>query len=46
MWDPKKDGGDGDGAGKTGIEKMLESMDSGDAGGLPMVRPGDASKYF
>ena len=46
VWDPKKDG-DGDGlggAGKTGIEKMMESMESGDAGGLPMVRPGDASK--
>lgn len=32
------------GAGKTGIEKMMESMESGDSGGLPMVRPGDASK--
>ena len=21
-------------------------MESGDAGGLPMVRPGDASKYY
>jgi hypothetical protein len=32
------------GAGKTGVEKMMESMESGDSGGLPMVRPGDASK--
>ena len=34
----------GGAGGKTGIEKMMESMESGDAGGLPMVRPGDASK--
>lgn len=47
VWDPKKDGdavtGIGGGA-KTGIEAMMESMDSGDAGGLQIVRPGDASK--
>ena len=36
----------GEGSSKTGIEKMMESMESGDAGGLPMVRPGDASKYY
>ncbi len=34
------------GAGKTGVEKMMESMESGDSGGLPMVRPGDASKFL
>eukprot|EP01032_Pedospumella_encystans_P012911 gene12911-14901_t len=45
VWDPKKDGDGlgGEGSSKTGIEKMMESMESGDAGGLPMVRPGDAS---
>jgi manganese-transporting P-type ATPase len=46
VWDPKKDGdglGGAGGAAKTGIEKMMEGMESGDAGGLPMVRPGDAS---
>jgi hypothetical protein len=24
----------------------MESMESGDAGGLPKVRPGDASKFY
>lgn len=42
VWDPKTDG-DGLGA-KSSIEQMMESMDGGDSGGLPMVRPGDASK--
>ena len=36
----------GESGSKTGIEKMMESMESGDAGGLPIVRPGDASKCF
>jgi cation-transporting ATPase 13A1 len=42
VWDPKKDG---DGMTKGGIESLMESMDSSSssAGGLPMVRPGDAS---
>jgi hypothetical protein len=41
VWDPK----DGDGTGgKGGMDQLLESFDGADAGGLPMVRPGDASK--
>lgn len=42
-WDPKKDGDDSTGLGS--IEKLMD-MDGGDmsSGGLPMVRPGDASK--
>lgn len=41
VWDPKKDG---DGMTKSGIESLMDSMDSSDSmGGLPMVRPGDAS---
>lgn len=44
VWDPKKDG---DGlTQKTGVEKMMESLDTGDAGGLQMIRPGDASKSY
>jgi len=53
VWDPKKDG---DGLGgsssssttKTSIEQMMESLDGGggvdSAGGVAIVRPGDASK--
>jgi cation-transporting ATPase 13A1 len=41
VWDPKKDG---DGATKSGIESLMDSMDSSDSmGGLQMIRPGDAS---
>lgn len=45
VWDPKTDG-DGVGGGtasKTSIEQLMESMDGAESGGLPMVRPGDAS---
>lgn len=42
VWDPKS--GDGtDGNAKGTIESLMDSMESSDAGGLPMVRPGDAS---
>jgi hypothetical protein len=54
VWDPKKDG-DGLGGTsssssttKTSIEQMMESLDGGggvdSAGGVAIVRPGDASK--
>lgn len=51
VWDPKKDpdAGANDGAPKTGLMSLLESIEGADAGGaggaggLPMVRPGDAS---
>lgn len=47
VWDPKKDGDGAAGAGGLGsIEDMMKQMDAGEsAGGLPMVRPGDASEY-
>ncbi len=54
VWDPKKDG-DGLGSSssssttKTSIEQMMESLDGGggvdSAGGVAIVRPGDASKW-
>ena len=47
VWDAKRDG-DGLGATEKGaMEKLMESMDGGDAGGgLAIVRPGDASKIY
>ena len=46
VWDPKKDG-DGDSAGGSGsLMGMLGNMDMDDAsaaGGVPQIRPGDAS---
>lgn len=44
IWDPKKDG---DGAGAVGgssLDQLMQGLDQADAGGLPMVRPGDASE--
>ncbi|RYG68159.1 hypothetical protein EON64_05810 [archaeon] len=41
VWDPKTHGDGTDGANKSSIEALLESSES--SGGLPMVRPGDAS---
>ena len=47
VWDPKKHGEDGEGGADGGMfGSMMEGMgdmDEGSAGGLPMVRPGDAS---
>ena len=44
VWDPKKDGDGLDGS-RTAVEKLMDSMDGADSmGGLPMIRPGDASK--
>eukprot|EP01040_Poterioochromonas_malhamensis_P009840 gene9840-10684_t len=41
VWDPKRDG---DGMTKSTIEELMDGMDtSSSAGGLPVVRPGDAS---
>lgn len=43
VWDPKKDQ-DFSSEPKTGLASMLESLDGAEStGGLPMVRPGDAS---
>lgn len=42
VWDPKRDG-DGLGGSVGSIEKMMETMEGGDMGGIPIVRPGDAS---
>ena len=45
IWDPKKDPENN--SGMNGLEGLLGGMDASDmsAGGLPMIRPGDASKY-
>jgi cation-transporting ATPase 13A1 len=40
IWDPKKDG---DGLESSGMAGMMQSLENSDAGGLPVVRPGDAS---
>ena len=45
MWDPKKDAL-GDGAAGASVDSLmaqLEGTDSGMSGGMPIVRPGDAS---
>lgn len=46
IWDPKKDGDGlgGEGGASGGLSSLLANMDTADAGGLPVVRPGDASK--
>jgi cation-transporting ATPase 13A1 len=47
VWDPKDGDGLGGSGGGTGLDGLMAQLDSGDAaggmGGLPMVRPGDAS---
>ena len=44
MYDEKK--GDGKEGGTGSIDSLIKSLETGDAGGLPMLRPGDASKSF
>lgn len=41
MYDEKK--GDGKEGGTGSIDSLIKSLETGDAGGLPMLRPGDAS---
>lgn len=43
VWDPAKDGDGTDGAGANSMQQLMDSFDSADTGGLPIVRPGDAS---
>jgi cation-transporting ATPase 13A1 len=40
IWDPKKDG---DGLESAGMAGIMQSLETADVGGLPVVRPGDAS---
>lgn len=41
VWDPSKDSD-----GVSGFGSLLGSMDNMDSGTLPMIRPGDASKFW
>jgi len=43
VWDPKTDPDGGAEGGSGGIGDMMASLDTAEASGLPMVRPGDAS---
>jgi hypothetical protein len=43
VYDEKKTDSDG---GTGSIDSLIKSLETGDAGGLPMLRPGDASKYI
>ena len=42
VYDEKKSGGSEGGTGS--IDSLIKSLETGDAGGLPMLRPGDASE--